>query len=388
MTSPQPGPAKNDEETLRQLLRERIAQLESREEDPPKSADEQAAYEAFHVASTAAQALVADSEISPEEKLRVLQLMYTDCISNVRDLEYDLGMEEKRLSVAELDYSELGEELRKIEASTEKLKAQSKELSRQNKAKLEESEKKSVEERERREEICRKFDEAMKEINSQLSQGEKGKDARDEVTEKLESKLDQLQVAYDKREVFYENTINAKTAEEKQHIDKLKQAQKKFEEDKAELTSEKVKVEEIRKRISHLRSEAGQLQVQRDECMRKKKERENALARQTADLKRLQQSIADLRKATSKLENESEELKTKSKETIAQVKSCEDELEFWKAKSRSELDKRETLERLCRTLTEERTIMRKEVEAMKQAWRLLENEIEDLRMEINEPQAL
>lgn len=49
--------------------------------------------------------------------------MYTDCITNVRALEYGLGLEEKHLSVAKLDYSELSEEPRKLKASIKRLKA-------------------------------------------------------------------------------------------------------------------------------------------------------------------------------------------------------------------------------------------------------------------------
>eukprot|EP00178_Gracilaria_changii_P021242 TRINITY_DN63210_c0_g1_i1.p2 TRINITY_DN63210_c0_g1~~TRINITY_DN63210_c0_g1_i1.p2 ORF type:complete len:388 (-),score=95.12 TRINITY_DN63210_c0_g1_i1:2296-3459(-) len=387
MTSPQPE-TNNDEEALRQLLGDRIAQLESREEDPPKSADEQAAYEAFHVASTAARALVADHEISPEEKLRVLQLMYRDCISNVRDLEYDLGMEEKRLSVAEFDYSELGEEMRKIEASAEKLKAQSKELSKENKARLEVSAKKSAEEREKREEICKRFDEAMKEIHAKLSQGESIENEGDDPTEELEAQLDQLQAAYEKRETFYEKTLEETTYEEKQYVDQLKEAQREFESDQSKLAREKKKLEDLRKRTTQVKKELDKLLLERDEAVNSKNRRENDLNRQAADLKRLRQSLADLRKVKFKLDNETEELKTKSKETIAQVKSCEDELEFWKAKTKNEVDKREALERYCRTLTEERTILRKDVQRMKEAWRELENEIENLRMGINEPEAL
>lgn len=384
MTSPQPADASNGEETLRQLLRDRIAQLESREENPPKSADEQAADDEFHVASTAARALVADREISAEEKLRVLQLMYTDCISNVRALEYDLGLEEKRLSVADLDYSELGEDLRKIEGSAEKLKSLSRELSKQNKAMLEDSAKRSAEERQKREEICQKFDEAMKDINTKLSQGETGEGEKDEISDELEAKLEQLQAVYDKRETFYQKSVNEKTEEEKQYVDKLKCAEAGFERDELKLITERRKLVDLRKRSMHILAEVDKIREHRDELMEARKTREANEARQGVDLQRLQQSVADLQKAMSKFHDETEELKAKSKDTIAQVKSLEEELDFWQTKSKSELDKRKTLEQLCRTLTEERTIMRKEVQAMKQAWRMLENEIENLRMEINE----
>lgn len=46
---------------------------------------------------------------------------------------------------------------------------------------------------------------------------------------------------------------------------------------------------------------------------------------------------------------------------------------------------RETLERLVRTVRDERPIMRKEVKAIQAAWGMLESEIENRRVEMNEP---
>lgn len=385
MTSTQAMKASNDEETLKRLLRDRIAQLESREEDPPRSADEQAAEDAFQVACTAARALVDDKDIAPEEKMRVLQLMFTDCVKNVRALEYDLGLEEKRLSVAELDYSELGEDLRKIEAATEKLKAQSRELSKQNKAMLEESERRTAEERSKREEIVEKFDEAMRDINAKLNTDDHANMETDGLASKLEEDYEKLQREYEEREKFYGKSLDEATEEEREQTKKLNDAMEAHEQDEAALNSERKKLTDLKKQTFVLNADIDKITDWRNEVTGRAKEREQALKRQQVDANRLDQSEQNLRKAMTKLQEDTEQLKTKSKETIAKVKACEEELEFWKAKSKSEFEKRETLERLCRTLTEERTIMRKEVQAMQAAWGMLEHEIENLRMEINDP---
>lgn len=385
MTSKQKSKTSNDDESLKKLLRDRIAQLESREEDPPRSADEQAAEDAFQVACTAARALVADEEIAPEEKLRVLQLMFTDCVTNVRGLEYDLGLEEKRLSVAELDYTELGEDLRKIEASTEKLKAQSREMSRQNKAMLEESARRTAEERGKREEIVEKFDEAMRDVNAKLNTNEFVDMEKDEMASKLEADFERLQTDYEEREKFYEKSMSEATAEERDQSEFLAEAERKFQSDELALVTERRKVTDLKKHYSYLTSEIEKIRDWRDDVEERAKERRHMLKRQETDLKRLEQTETNLRKVMTKLSDETEELKAKSKETIAKVKTCEEELEFWKTKSKSEFEKRETLERLCRTLTEERTVMRKEVQAMQAAWGMLEREIENFRMEINDP---
>lgn len=385
MTSKQKVKSNKYEDTLRKLLRDRIAQLESREEDPPRSPEEQAAEDAFQVACTAARALVADKDIAPEEKLRVLQLMFTDCVANVRSLEYDLGLEEKRLSMAEIDYSELGEDVRKIEASTDKLKAQSRELSKQNKAMLEKSARLTAEEKEKREEIEHKFDEAMRDINTKLNSSEFRDDEKEQLASKLEEDYKQLQADYDEREKFYEQKLNEAKAKEDEQIKLLVEANREFQRDELATATENRKVSDVKKQCQQLSVEIEKIRHQHSGVGSRAKERRQALNRQEVDIRRLQQTEASLRKVMGKLSEETEELKVKSKDTIAKVKACEEELEFWKAKSKSEHEKRETLERLCRTLTEERTVMRKEVQAMKAAWGMLETEIENLRTEINEP---
>lgn len=387
MTSKQKVKANKDEDTLRKLLRDRIAQLESREEDPPRSPEEQAAEDAFQVACTAARALVADKDIAPEEKLRVLQLMFTDCVANVRSLEYDLGLEEKRLSMAEIDYSELGEDVRKIEGSTDKLKAQSRELSKQNKAMLEKSARLTAEEKKKREEIEQKFDEAMRDINAKLNTNEFGDDEKEQLVSKLEADYKQLQGDYDEREKFYEQRLNEATAGENEQIKLLEEANRAFQSDELTTVNENRKLSDVKKQCQQLSAEIEKIRHQHSEVGNRAKERRHTLNRQEAEVKRFQQTESSLRKAMDKLTEETEELKVKSRDTIAKVKACEEELEFWKVKSKSEHEKRETLERLCRTLTEERTVMRKEVQAMKAAWAMLETEIENLRTEINEPDA-
>lgn len=384
MTSPQPSKPKKDDQGLMQLLKDRIAQLENRVEDPPRSPDEQDAEDAFQVASAAARALVADKEIISEEKLRFLQLMFEDCVSNVRTLEYDLGLEEKRLSVAELEYSDLGEDLRKIESSMEKLKSLSRQLSKQNKIMMEETKKRTADEKRKREEIVEKFDEAMKDINARLNTGEFIEEEKDDVALQLESDLEHLQEKYEKRELFYEKSLNEAIEEERKESKSYSQSQEEFEKDELLLVTERRKLMDLKKKSRILAENIKKISDQKKQIETKSNERRELFSRQKGDLKRLQQSEIDVRKVSEKLYQETENVKTKSKETINQVKSNEDELEFWKTKSKTERDKRQALERLCRTMTEERTIMRKEVQAIQAAWEMLEKEIENLRMEIDE----
>eukprot|EP00177_Eucheuma_denticulatum_P005977 GFKZ01010899.1.p1 GENE.GFKZ01010899.1~~GFKZ01010899.1.p1 ORF type:complete len:389 (-),score=110.59 GFKZ01010899.1:740-1906(-) len=384
MTSTQPRKIKSNEENLKQLLEERIAQLESREEDPPRSPDEQAAEDAFQVAASAVRALVADAEISPDEKVRVLQAMFTDCISNVRALEYDLGIEEKRLSVLELDYSELGEDLRKIEALTDKLKTLSRELSKQNKTMIEDSKKRTAEERSKREEIVAKFDEALKDINARLTTDDSVQEERDDAVTELEANLDQLQAQYDDREVYYKQAVDEATADEKRECELLARAREEFERDELALVTERRKLINLRKKSRKVGTDIDMIDDRRKEIEEQAREREEGLKRQSGDVKRLEQSRVDLGKAMTKLGEEREELREKGKEAMIRVKADEDEVEFWRAKSKAAVEKREMSERLCRTLTEERQMMRKEVHAMQAVWSLLEREIENLRLEITE----
>lgn len=386
MTSTASSDVKNHAEGLKQLLQHRIAQLESREVDPPISPDEEAAEDAFRVASSAARALVTDTEIAPDEKLRVLQSMFTDCMANVRTLEYDLGLEEKRLSVAELDYSELGEDLKKIEALTDRLKTLSKELSKQNKAMLEDSLKKTAEEGEKREQIVVKFDEAMKDINVRLNTDDSDGGDKDEFVTTLEVNLEGLQMQYDQREKVFERSLQEAAANERRGCEALQESQEAFQNDELALVTERRAFMDLRKQSRMLCRNIDIVSDKRRDIEDRSKDREESLKRHSADIKRIQQSEIDLGKEMVRLSTETDQFREKAREAMIRVKAEEEELEFWKAKSKSELEKRGTLERLCRTLTEERTIMRKEVQAMQTAWGLLEREIENLRLEIIEPE--
>lgn len=372
------------EEDLKQLLQDRIAQLESRECNPPMSPDEQDAEEGFQVASAAARALVADEKIESDEKLRVLQSMFADCVANVRALEYDLGLEEKRLSVAEIDYSELGEDLKKVEGLSDKLKGLSRELSKKNKAMMEKSAKRTTEERGKREDIVKKFDEAMHDINARLSTDIYVATDKDDVVSKLEADLDGLQKRYDEREKKFEESVNEAVKIERRECDELWKAKESYEKDELAVLIERRSLMDLRKQSRVLCRDIDVLSYKKQDVERNSKDREAEMKRQGADIDRMEQSEGELDRAMTKLFMGTESLRETSRELMVGVKVEEEELEFWKAKSKGEMEKRERLERLCRTLTEERTIMRKEVRAMQTAWGVLEGEIENIRVEMSE----
>lgn len=382
MTSTQSQAA--SDEALKQLLSERIAQLESGEAERTKTADELAADDALAGATAVVHAVVADAATA-DEKLRVLQPMYADCVANVRALEYNLGLEEKRLSVVELDYGDLGDDLRKINLLTDKLKTLSRELSKQNKAIVEESERRTVEERVKREEIVAKFDEAMQDINVKLSSQERSVDHRDELVESLEARLRDLQGQYAEREQLYEEQHALGMANGLEYDRKfaLSEAEKACAADEEALAKERRVFRDLEQNVELLHKRVDTNQGRLVKCEERAGRQNEDSEKQSLDLRRLSQSALDLEKTRNSLLREEEKLRAKYLEVSDDVKELGTELEFWKGKARSEREKRETQERLCRTLTEERTVMRREVQAMQAAWVLLETEIEKLRSEIS-----
>lgn len=372
---------------MKTLLKERIAQLENGEAEPSKSVDERAADENLEGASAAVRQIVADDVLSVDEKLRVLQSMYTDYVADVRVLEYDLGLEEKRLSVAELDYGELGEDLRKVDLLTAKLKTLSRELSKQNKAIMEESERRTAEEREKREEIVSKFDEAMSDIHSKLNSQDTLTD-RDELVESLESELQHLQQKYDEREQIFEEQLSQDEHVEANSSASLTQAEDACTADQEALANERRILRDLEQKDVLLSKRVAESEEAMESYQAAAQERQAMLKKHTNDLEKWTKNVRELGKTKESLQDEAESLKAKSAEAAESTRHLDTDLEFWKSKAKSEREKREKLERVCRSLTEERTVMRKEVEAMQAAWVLLETEIESLRAEISgEPES-
>lgn len=382
MTSVSPGGVNGD---LKQLLQDRIAQLESGEAEPPKTAEEKAADEGLEGASAALRAVASDTSLSLDEKLRLLQSMHSDCMTDVRALDFEVSAEEKKLNLTELDYAELSEDLRRVENLTEKLKSLSRELSRQNKSIHEESIRRTAEERERREGIVAKFNAALGDISEKLAQQSEAGNDYDDVPELL-NQLSEIEEQYQEQEKAYEKEHEAELEKEEtkegdtdeviEQIEAMRVA------DEEAIVAEKKIIRELEQTAQRLRKRADVSTEQLSDVEKQVRDHHVELEKFGLGLEKTKKHNDDLLRAKGELVKEEKRLKAKSAEASSNTRMLESELEYWKGKSKTELEKRDTLERLCRTLTEERTVMQKEVQDMQAAWSLLEAEIHKLQSEM------
>lgn len=215
---------------------------------------------------------------------------------------------------------------------------------------IEDSESGNSEERSKREQIMANFD--MKVLES-IYTGEfvnEEEDNTNTLVTSLKNDLENAQSEYDAREKFYEEPLSTVVVEEQKQRANLVEAKAALQKEELALIAGKQKLLDLTESTRLLVADIDSISKQRSDIERKACERGASLKRQAVDIKRLQQSEADVQKAKAKLSDEKKNLESKSKETKWKVNFFEAELKFWKSTSKSELDKRERLERLCRAI--------------------------------------
>lgn len=377
-------------EHLKKLLRDRIEELERNKKERPKNEHECEADEALNRSAAELHAIAADTALDAEAKVRALLKIHENVMADVSALETELTQIERRMVTTQADYEDVGDELQRTERVTEKLKKLSRELARQNKAILEESERRADVECAKREAIVAKFDDAMRDIHAKLAAGEDvAPPPRDDDLIVLRRQLRELSDEYEAREVRFKEQLEQEEADA--HIQRdaeteLQELQRQSEADLEALQAERRTLRELEQTAVRLRKRAKDAEEKMASLESHVRTHQDQLRKQTAGLSKYENSIAELERVWKTLEAEEESLKNKIAKCSENARLLNEELEFWKGKSKSETEKRQTLERLCRTLTEERSVMRKEVQAMQSAWVLLETEIENLRAEISPEQ--
>lgn len=379
-------------EHLKKLLRDRIEELERNKKDRPKSDSEREADEALLRSEAQLKAIAADGALDSGAKVRALLKIHDEVMDDISTLDAELHQTERRMTTTEADCAEVGEDLRRTELVTEKLKKLSRELARQNKAILEESERRADDECAKREAIVAKFDDAMRDIHAKLATGDDVapsstyvQTSTAEELETLRRQLRELHEEYEAREIRFGEELTSEAAEGggiDGVDDTLRELQQRTQADVEALGIDKRTLRELEQTSGRLRKRAKEAEDKVGMLENEVRAHQETLRKHTASLEKYEKTISEQERVRKTLQTEEENLKNKIAKCMENTRLLDAELEFWKGKSKSETEKRQTFERLCRTLTEERSVMRKEVQAMQSAWVLLEREIENLRAEI------
>jgi len=332
---------------MERLLRDRMEQLEKGEGGGtlllPKSEEEREADIELEKSTEKLRMIATDGSLDASEKIAAFEKVYKEVSRETRSLEGELTLVEKQLRKAEAECSKLHDELRRAMRSIDKLKKTSRELAAQNKT-----------------------------IDS------------DDEMEGLKRKFAELEVQYEERELEYRE-IDRESEDGDNDCNKkvLEELEKNFKSEKESLFKEKRNLKELEETTKRLKKKADANEAKMKEYEKLINLEELTLEKERSiNMKKLSKSIAEMERVKETLEKDEESLKKKTTECADNVRQLNSELDFWKSRSKSESEKRQSLEKLCRTLTTERTVLRKEVQAMQSAWVLLENEIESLRSEM------
>jgi len=356
---------------FKELLAERISTLESSQ----NIEEDKRIENKYKTAVKEGKALVESTDSTPESKLKILLSKYLNKCTECKNLEYDVCRERQKSIVLERELEDICFEMKKLKAAKQKLETLSRELNRQNKTLAEESERRLKEEKERQAEIVKKFNEAMEEINSKIEY-HSTKEA-EMYKQKLEEKTEAFQVLqekYDLREEHFATQLRAKELEVELTKAQLREATEEFERQKEESSTQ----------MKEFFSVVDTLQSKLSEYDRKCSQFEEALEQSSSVFRKYEDTIDKLSKTAQSLQETNGDLKKQNEEAYAQLANLTSELEAVKRNEQKAKEKCECLEKLCRSLSAERSALQKRIDEICTGWSVVENQISGLKTQVEE----
>ncbi|GJQ09651.1 hypothetical protein GpartN1_g1442.t1 [Galdieria partita] len=356
---------------FKELLAERITTLESSQD----TEEDKRIENKYKTAVKEGKALVESTDTTPESKLKTLLWKYLNKCAECKNLEYDVCRERQKSIVLERELEDICFEMKKLKAAKQKLETLSRELNKQNKTLAEESERRLKEEKERQAEIVKKFNEAMEEINSKIEyhSTKEAEMYKQKLEEKIEA-LHVLQEKYDLREEHFATQLGAKELEVELAKAKLREATEEFERKKEENNSQ----------MKEFFSVVDTLQSKLAEYDKKCSQFEDALEQSSSVFKKYEDTIDRLSKTALSLKETNGDLKKQNEEACSQLTTLTSELEAAKKNEQKAKEKCECLEKLCRSLSTERSSLQKRIDEICTVWSVVENQISGLKTQVED----
>mmetsp|Transcript_12806 Transcript_12806/g.39362 ORF Transcript_12806/g.39362 Transcript_12806/m.39362 type:complete len:432 (+) Transcript_12806:279-1574(+) len=366
-----------------ELLKKKIEELES---DQQKSAEEVRADEVHKVSAAEVRAIVGAADIPSDAKIRSLQTKLLQKVGDNRALEYELGRERRRNLLCERELDATKTELAKMTAAKTKLEGLCRELSKQNKhvkeessAMLMEERAQMMEERAKSKELVKKFDTAMQKINGKLEEQAESRTRQEDEVEALRQKLRDLMTKYEVREEHFGMQMKTKELEyelqearRREQVELTKQAQARI--------SELLSITEAQNKTEvSLRAQLAEYGEKFDKFQETLDQSNQVFSAYTAEMEKMSKTVKQLQKTNSGLRDENGGLNKKFNAATYQLVTTKSELEDSLRGEKLEREKREKLERLCRSLTSERTTLQKETEAHQRVWQALKRDVDALQ---------
>lgn len=303
-------------------------------------------------------------------------------LQDQRDLRVDLSSTRARALLLDGEYVTLHAEYERALAARDRLDALSRELTRQNKAVIDESERRIVDEKKMREEIVRRFNDAMMDINTKLAQQSSTREQRDAHLANLRQKYRDLQERYEIGGQHFELQMQRKRLETR-----LTQARRR------EVSEKHVRVTEalqsVRHRIKSLREEYRNLNANLSryahatrQAQTELNESNQQLAVDERKVQSLQAQLDELQTSNATIRNENIATGIRIKAMDAEAKRLDTAIANIRETERVERTKREALEKLCRQVTAERAELHNDVVIMQEAWSNLKLDIEKLKGQV------
>ncbi|CAN8065327.1 unnamed protein product [Agarophyton chilense] len=305
-------------------------------------------------------------------------------LQDQRDLRCDLASTRARALVLDSEFVVLHTEFDRSVAARDKLDALSRELMRRNKLIDDEAEKHILDEQKMTEDIVRRFNAAMTDINRKLHSQCRSREQRDRYVSVLRNKLRDLRERYDMREQHFKQQMHRKQLEQQLAIAKHRELVQKHSEIINQLT-------ELQSESQALEAHQQQQQALLDQCQATVQE--SQLYLQSNELLHHSQAahIEHMHVEAKQLQSSNATARNANNSTNVHIKAMESECKRLEASitqtrdvERKERTKIEALEKLCKQVTKERSELQSEFLVMHDAWANLKEEIEVLKDKIGE----
>lgn len=316
-----------------------------------------------------------------------IQAVYKKILStlqNQRDLRCDMAGTRTRAALLDSEYVVLHREYDKKIAAHDKLDALLKELTRQKKIIQDEAEQGISRERQLRDDVVKRFNAAMMDINLKYARQSSTREQREKYVLNLQNRVADLSERNHMRQLHFEQQFHRKTLEKQLAFAKRCQLDQHHTNLLAQLAT-------TRQQLVDSKQEQSQHAQSLTRCRRDIREHETFLAESESQFDANKSLIDALHHEIKSLQHDISTNRNANNSSVVHIKAMSAECSRLKSGvndfrdvERKERAKTETLKKLCKQVTAERAGLQNDIVAMQEAWTKLKFDIDSLKDQVGD----
>lgn len=344
----------NGDKNVQDALEAKIAQMSAK-----KTEDKSGEKELSRLYKKATKDLKEQLDAIPSEseKVKLLERKFLEKVHQCNTADRKVDNLQRSLEVAQRDKDNLTNELSRTNAVKSKLETLCKELQKQNKNVLEQSKQISTDEQRKRQELSEKFSETIKDVQNKIANHDEERVKQDQENIKLREQLQSFINQYEVRDKHFEHQLKAKDLECQLAEAKLRQAE--------ELSNKAIERADLyRQQALGLAEREVVLKEQINTYSEKFKELQETLTKSNEVFTSFKKDSDKMQKRIKASEKERLTAEKLAQKSIKELQEVNERHEALKKEAADNKKKKERMETLCRTLTQERADLKDKLRAL------------------------